>query len=277
VHHVLHTAATGESAGYYGDYAGDTHKLGRALAEGFAFQGELMPHRGRPRGEPSASLPPTAFVSFIQNHDQVGNRAFGDRITAFASAEAVRAVAAIYLLAPQIPMIFMGEEWGAAQPFPFFCDFEPELADAVRNGRRAEFAKFPEFQDPEQRERIPDPTAAETYLSAKLRWEEAGQGIHAQWRDWYRRLLAVRHAEIIPRLSGIGGHSGRYEILGDLAVRVHWSLVDGVELVLTANLKAAPLTGIDPPQGRVLWSEGSAENGAPAPWSVVWVIAGGTG
>ena len=135
-----------------------------------------MPYRGHPRGEPSAGLPPTAFVSFIQNHDQVGNRAFGDRITAFSPREAVRAIAAVYLLAPQIPMIFMGEEWGAAQPFPFFCDFDPELADAVRNGRRAEFAKFPEFQDPEQRERIPDPTAAETFLSAKLRWEDAQSG-----------------------------------------------------------------------------------------------------
>jgi malto-oligosyltrehalose trehalohydrolase len=276
VHHVLHTAASGESAGYYGDYAGDTNKLGRALAQGFAFQGELMPYRGHPRGEPSGALPPTAFVSFIQNHDQVGNRAFGDRITAFAPPEAVRAVAAIYLLAPQIPMIFMGEEWGAAQPFPFFCDFGAELADAVRNGRRAEFAKFPEFQDPEQRERIPDPTSAETFLSAKLRWEDARHGPHAEWRDWYRRVLAVRHTEIIPRLAGTGGNSGHYEVLGELAVRVRWSLEGWFELVLTANLKAVPLAGIELPQGRVLWSEGSIENGGLGPYNVVWTLSGGT-
>jgi maltooligosyltrehalose trehalohydrolase len=275
VHHLLHTAASGESAGYYADYLGDTYKLGRALAEGFAFQGELMPYRGHPRGEPSAYLPPTAFVSFIQNHDQVGNRAFGERITTFAPPEAVRAIAAIYLLAPQIPMIFMGEEWGAAQPFPFFCDFDSELADAVRNGRRAEFAKFPEFQDPKRREQIPDPNAQETFVSAKLRWDDASRGVHADWRDWYRRLLMVRHAEIIPRLSEMDSTSGQYEILGDLAVRVSWRLADRAELLLTTNLKTTPLAGIGTPRGRVLWSVGSAENGDLGPWSVVWTLTGG--
>jgi malto-oligosyltrehalose trehalohydrolase len=114
VHHVLHTAVSGETSGYYGDYAGRTEKLGRALAEGFAFQGEIMHYRRSPRGEPSAALPPTSFVAFIQNHDQVGNRAFGDRLSSFAPPEAVRAIVAVYLLAPQIPMIFMGEEWAAA-------------------------------------------------------------------------------------------------------------------------------------------------------------------
>ncbi len=157
VHHVLHTAVTDESAGYYVDYRGNTERLGRALAEGFAFQGELMPYRGHPRGEPSAGLPPTAFVAFIQNHDQVGNRAFGERLTALAPPEAVRAVAAIYLLSPQIPMLFMGEEWASAQPFPFFCDFEPDLAEAVREGRRKEFARFPEFRDPKHASASPTP------------------------------------------------------------------------------------------------------------------------
>src|SRR5262249_48675411 len=157
----------GECAGYYAEYAGDVGKLGRALAEGFAFQGEIMRYLGAPRGEPSAGLPPEAFVAFIQNHDQVGNRAFGDRLTGFAAVAAVRAIVAVYLLAPQIPMIFMGEEWGAAQPFLFFCDFTGALAATVRDGRRAEFSKFPEFQDPEQRQRIPDPTARETFMSTK--------------------------------------------------------------------------------------------------------------
>ena len=275
VHHVLHTAASGERSGYYGDYAGNTDMLGRAVAEGFAFQGELMPYRGHPRGEPSGGLAPTAFVSFIQNHDQVGNRAFGDRITAFAPPEAVRAIAAVYLLAPQIPMIFMGEEWGAAQPFPFFCDFAPPLADAVRNGRRAEFARFPEFQDPEQRERIPDPTARETFLSAKLRWEDAREGVHAHWHDWYRRVLAVRHAEIIPRLRRAG--SGRFEILDELAIRVRWSLEGESQLLLTANLKATAVAGVELPPGRTLWSEGSLGDGAVGPWTVVWMLLGESG
>ena len=145
----------------------------------------------------------------------------------------------------------------------------------MRDGRRAEFAKFPEFQDPEQRERIPDPTSQETFLSAKLRWEDADLGRHAEWRDWYQRVLAVRHAEIVPRLVGIGDHSGCYQILDDLAVRVHWSLAHGSELTLTANLKAAPVVGIELPQGRVLWSEGSTNSNLGA-WSVLWTLRGGT-
>ena len=155
VHHVLHVAATGEAAGYYADYAGRTDQLGRALAEGFAFQGEMMPYRGSERGEPSARLPPTAFVAFIQNHDQIGNRAFGDRLNAIAPPEAVRAVAAVYLLLPQIPMLFMGEEWARATAVPVLLRFRPELADAVRKGRREEFARFPEFHDPAMRETHP--------------------------------------------------------------------------------------------------------------------------
>ena len=123
VHHVLHVAASGERSGYYADYVGDTQKLGRALAEGFAFQGEVMPYRGHPRGEPSAGLPPDAFVAFIQNHDQIGNRAFGDRMTMFAPAAAVRAVSALYLLLPQVPMLFMGEEWGVDPAVPLLLRF----------------------------------------------------------------------------------------------------------------------------------------------------------
>jgi malto-oligosyltrehalose trehalohydrolase len=264
VHHVLHVAASGESSGYYAEYLGDTRKLGRALAEGFAFQGEHMPYRGHHRGEPSGHLPPMAFVAFIQNHDQIGNRAFGDRLNAFAPAEAVRAVAAAYLLLPQVPMLFMGEEWAAAQPFPFFCDFGPELADAVRKGRREEFARFPEFRDPEKRERIPDPLADATFASAKLRWDDTARAPHAEWLRWYRRILSVRHAEIIPRLTSIA-EGGAYDIAGDGAVTVRWRFAGGT-LHLAANLSA---TARDLPRpGRTIWQEGEAGG----PWSVTWSI-----
>src|SRR5437868_381 len=252
VHHVLHVAVSGETKGYYADYKGHTGKLGRALAEGFAFQGELMPFRGRPRGVPSMDLPPTAFVAFIQNHDQVGNRAFGDRLTGFAPVAAVRAIAAVYLLLPQIPMLFMGEEWGAAQPFPFFCDFGPELADPVRQGRREEFARFPEFQDPAMRERIPDPMAEQTFVSAKLDWEDLEREPHSRWLDWYRRLLSVRHSEIVPRLAGILA-GGRYEVVGNGAVLVRWPLGGCDTLTLAANLATAPASGFPAKPGRVLW------------------------
>ncbi|MGH7039370.1 MAG: malto-oligosyltrehalose trehalohydrolase [Stellaceae bacterium] len=274
VHHVLHVAASGEEQGYYRDYKGDTEKLGRALAEDFAFQGEVMPYRGRPRGEPSAHLPPLAFVAFIQNHDQIGNRAFGNRLTAFAAPAAVRAVAAVYLLLPQVPMLFMGEEWGAAQPFPFFCNFGPELADAVRRGRREEFARFPEFRDPAARERIPDPLAETTFATARLVWEDTARKPHKDWLDWYRRVLAVRHSEIVPRLAGIDS-GGEYEVTGDGAVIVRWRLEgpDG-ELTLAANLSAVPVAGFPPTSGRVLWHEGEiGDGGVFGPFAVRWSLA----
>jgi maltooligosyltrehalose trehalohydrolase len=273
VHHALHAAATKEASGYYADYAGHTDKLGRSLAEGFAFQGELMPYRGSPRGEPSHHLPPTAFVSFIQNHDQVGNRAFGDRITSFAPTQAVRAIVSIYLLLPQIPMLFMGEEFGASTPFPFFAHFEPELADAVREGRRAEFAKFPEFQDSKQREKIPDPTSEDTYQSSKLNWAEASEGPHAQWSAYYGHLLKIRHREIIPRLKKFGGESGSYEILGEGAVAVRWTMNNGARLHLIANLGDQRLTNIGL-SGRQLWSTGVGVENSLDPWGVVWAIEG---
>jgi malto-oligosyltrehalose trehalohydrolase/4-alpha-glucanotransferase len=277
VHRVLHTAASSESKGYYADYHGDTEKLGRALAEGFAFQGELMPYRGCPRGEPSAALPPTAFVAFIQNHDQVGNRAFGDRLTHFAPAKAVRAAAATYLLLPQVPMLFMGEEWAAAQPFPFFADFGPELAAAVRKGRREEFTRFPEFQDPVTRERIPDLSAEATFASAKLRWEDTTQPEHAGWLDWYHRAIAARHAEIVPRVAGIRS-GGRYEVIGEGAVVVRWLLGGDGTLTLAANLSGARVEGFPAASGRVIWREGEpGEGGEFGPWSVRWTIEAGSG
>jgi maltooligosyltrehalose trehalohydrolase len=276
VHHVLHAAATGETSGYYSEYAGDTEKLGRALAEGFAFQGELMAYRGSGRGEPSGHLPPTTFVSFIQNHDQVGNRAFGDRLTSFAPAQRVRAIASIYLLLPQIPMLFMGEEFGASQPFPFFAHFGPELADAVREGRRAEFAKFPEFQDPQKREAIPDPTSETTFKSAKLDWSEVKQGAHAEWLAFYRELLMIRRREIVPRLKEIPGNSASYQVLGKGSVSVRWTMGDGSQLSLIANLSGERLSSAAS-QGRRLWSVGSTGEGSLGPWGVVWSLDDGSG
>jgi malto-oligosyltrehalose trehalohydrolase len=274
VHHGLHTAATGEAGGYYGEYTGDTEKLARALAEGFAFQGETMAYRGRPRGERSAHLPPTAFVAFIQNHDQIGNRAFGERLPLLAPAEAVRAVAATYLLAPQVPLLFMGEEWATERPFPFFCDFTGDLANAVREGRRAEFARFPEFGSATARERIPDPTAEGTFLSAKLSWDEVTRPPHADWLGWYRRVLAARRREVVPRLADVPGNGGEYAVLGAGAFRVAWRLGDGSRLRLLANLSAGEAAGGGGVTGRTIWREGAKPAAADrlAPWTVIWSI-----
>ncbi len=173
VHHALHVLLSGEADGYYADYAAEPLKmLGRSLAEGFAYQGEYSTFRDRARGEPSAQLPPAAFVAFLQNHDMVGNRAFGERIQAFADPRLIPAAYACLLLSPQIPMLFMGEEFAASTPFLFFCDFGPELALSVSNGRRQEFKRFAAFADDAAVARIPDPNAESTFIGSKLRWQE---------------------------------------------------------------------------------------------------------
>jgi malto-oligosyltrehalose trehalohydrolase len=257
VHHALHVLVTGETAGYYADFAERPAAcLGRALAEGFAYQGEPSPYRGgRPRGESSRHLPPTRFVAFLQNHDQVGNTAFGTRISANAPEAAVHAAVAIVLLSPQIPLLFMGEEWASGRPFAFFCDFEPGLADAVRDGRRREFARFPEFRDPAARARIPDPTAQATFAMSRLDWAELQREPHALWLQRYRRLLDIRAREIVPRLAPIGCCCGNYRVLGSLSVAVEWRLGDGSLLTLLANFAPEPLSA-PLPAGRPLYGSG---------------------
>jgi malto-oligosyltrehalose trehalohydrolase len=273
VHHVLHVAATGEDKGYYAEYLGETEMLGRALAEGFAFQGQMMDFSGRRRGEPSPGLPPVAFVAFIQNHDQVGNRAFGDRIAAIAPPAATRAISAIYLLLPQVPMLFMGEEWAASEPFPFFCDFAGELAAAVREGRRNEFAKFPEFQDEKMRERIPDPQAPETFAAAKLGWDDITKGTHAETFAWYQRILAVRKDKVIPLIPRIGGFAGKLAVIGENSVYVTWRLSDRAEVfVLEANLSERSVAGFPTATGSAIWTEGKVAGTELSPWTVRWSI-----
>ena len=273
VHHVLHAAATGEVDGYYADYQGDTLKLARALSEGFAFQGEIMAFRGTPRGEPSWYLPPVAFVAFVQNHDQVGNRARGERWDQLASDEARRAVAAVYLLLPQIPMLFMGEEWSAAQPFPFFCDYEGELAQSVRSGRHAEFSHLREFADPSEHHALPDPLSETTFRSAILQWQDRNKERHRQWLSWYQQILSVRHREIVPRLLHLTGGESTYVIHGPQAVSVQWLCSGGTRLQLNLNLSAEAQGGFPDRTGRPLWLEGQrGEGGVLAPWTVEWNV-----
>jgi malto-oligosyltrehalose trehalohydrolase len=264
IHHVLHAAATGENQRYYQEYLGDTQLLGKAIAEGFAFQGQVMRYRGRARGTPSKALPPTAFVSFLQNHDQIGNRAFGERLGHLAPEAALRAVAAVQLLAPQIPMLFMGEEWNARQPFRFFCDFKGPLADDVRRGRREEFKDFPD--------EVPDPLSEQTFIESKLQWEDRARPEHVQWLRWYQRMLTIRRAHIVPLTREIL-QCGEWRALGDGAVFVCWDCARGRSLRLSANLSdEAHEFPFD--DGRVLWHEGEKPEGNRlAPWSVRWTIA----
>ena len=273
MHHVLHTAATHEDAGYYKDFKGHTELLGRALAEGFAFQGQVSVCTGESRGEECAQLPPGAFIAFIQNHDQIGNRAFGERINAITDPAALRALIATYLLLPQRPMLFMGEEWAATQPFPYFCDFHGELAEQVREGRRSEFANFPEFKDPKQRDRIPDPLAEETFLSAKLDWAEVERPEHKEMLERYRNLISTRHEKIVPLLDEIDGHAGQFEVRGPNAVAVSWKINGGRELRFYANLCDRDQSEFPPTEGSILWHEGPEPQGnSYQPWTVRWIL-----
>lgn len=253
VHHALHVLLTGEHDGYYADYAQvPIHHLGRCLTQGFAYQGEHSHYRnGAQRGEPSRHLPLTAFVSLLQNHDQIGNRAFGERISVLASPAALRAATVLLLLAPAPPLIFMGQEWNTKTPFPFFCDFGPELAQAVTEGRRQEFARFPQFADMRSRERIPDPNAKTTFESAMLEWSAADDEEGQAWIALHRELLAIRKREIVPRLRGAVGTDADYEILGDCALFATWRLHDA-NLVLLANFGATPVVA-SRPSGRALY------------------------
>ena len=220
LHHAMHVAVTGEGGGYYADFAADETLLATSLASGFGRHGQERPAGGRHPGKPSGHLPPTAFVSFLQNHDHVGNRALGERIDRTAGDPAkLRAAAAVLLLAPQIPLLFMGEEWAATAPFPFFCDFTGDLAEAVRKGRREEFAHFPEFSDPRVLEGMPDPVSRPTFLSAKLDWSEPLRPGHREVLAHVRELLAVRRKEIVPLAARIA-NGGEAERLGDGALAV---------------------------------------------------------
>jgi len=231
-HNVLHVLLTGEEGAYYQDFADrPADRLARCLGEGFIYQGEGSPnHDGKPRGKPSAHLPPTRFVSFLQNHDQVGNRALGERLALLVDTPRLKAATALLLLAPQIPLLFMGEEAGSTSPFLFFTDFHDELADAVREGRRKEFAKFPAFADPEQREKIPDPNAVATFRASRA---EPGEDA-ADWRDFYRSLIAIRSDRIVPALAGATSIDA--SAIGDKAVIARWRLGDGAMLTLALNL-----------------------------------------
>jgi len=276
-HHAAHAAITGQRDGYYADYAtAAPAMLARTLTSGFAYQGEPSTFRGGAvRGEPSLGLELASFVTFLQNHDQVGNRPFGDRITALAPPEAVRAAVAILLLAPSTPLLFMGEEWAASTPFLFFCDFEPELAVKVTQGRRNEFRSLAEFSDPIARERIPDPAAEQTFLASKLRWDERAQPPHGEWLEYYRHLLHLRRSQISPRVAGLRGTAAGFETVGASGFRARWDLPAGEVLALDANLSASPLDGFGGRAGRVLFSthpETFDRAHAPA-WSVRWTLA----
>jgi maltooligosyltrehalose trehalohydrolase len=284
IHHAMHVIATSEVSGYYADYTESTsHKsaaghLARCLTEGFAYQADSSQLReDEKRGEPSKHLPPTAFVSFIQNHDQIGNRAFGERIANLSGSDAERAISAVFLLSPNIPMLYMGQEWGSRTPFFYFCDLGVELAPLVTEGRRNEFAKFPEFQNPSKRSKIPDPVAPETFERSKLIWTDLEKPEHRQHLKFYQELLSIRKQYIVPLLGASEVRARIIEQRDDL-IMAEWYFQGHGRLYLAANLSGKEVVS----EKITLLSSATAvyessvgrlteiTSGSIPPWTVVW-------
>jgi malto-oligosyltrehalose trehalohydrolase len=248
----------------------DTEDLGKALVEGFTSGPH---HRNTPGGFETPALSTGSFISFLQTHDVVGNRIRGERITHLVAHNVLRAVASVYLLAPQIPMLFMGEEWGASTPFPFFCDFKGSLADAIRRGRIEQFASADERENPKFMASIPDPLAEETFVAAKLNWDERSERLHGELLDWYTNILAVRRKSVVPMLRRLHAVHGEYDILGPRQIQVRWRM-ETEELRLEANLsdRSSPL--FEAPGDTLVWLEGceSAPSSLDA-WSVRWSVS----
>ena len=242
-HNVLHALLTDEQEGYYADYCQQrTEKLARCLGEGFVFQGEAD-RRGHVRGQPSGHLSPTQFVLFLQNHDQVGNRALGERLVSLAPRQTLEVTVALQLLCPMIPLLFMGEERGSTQPFLFFTDYHDELGRAVREGRQREFAAFSAFAGVQ----VPDPNALDTFERSR-----PGESAEGHWQDFYRQLLHLRHQHLAPRLQGT--RQAGVQILQDKALSAAWRLGDGSRLRIDLNFGDRPAQADPlPPGARTLF------------------------
>ena len=250
-HHALHAALTGERSGYYEDF-GSLTLLGKALRQAWVYDGTWSSHRQRRHGRSPAGIPGYRFVVCTQNHDQVGNRALGERSSALMSEGRLRIAAALLLAAPFTPMLFQGEEWGATAPFPYFTDHDPELGQAVSEGRRGEFAAFGWDAD-----ELPDPQAATTFEASKLAWDELDRPAHAGLFRWHCELLALRRrtpALSDPRLSRVGVEvdeatrtlavtRGPVKVLVNLGAGDHRFGLRGETTILAASAPAVRLTG----------------------------------
>jgi maltooligosyltrehalose trehalohydrolase len=205
-HHAVRVLLAGDAHGYYRDFTGTTEEIVRTIRQGWLFTGQYSAHLHEPRGTDPSAVPMQRFVVCLQNHDQIGNRALGERLHHQIDAAAWRAATALLLTAPMTPLLFMGQEWAASSPFLYFTDLEPELGRKVTEGRRREFKDFPQFADAASRERIPDPQAPATFDACRLQWQERSQPQHRATLALYRALLALRREH--PALGGSSRTAG---------------------------------------------------------------------
>lgn len=233
-HHALHVAITGEGVGHYQPFADEPFvQMKRALAEGYLQLGHAILETDLPA---SKSLPPTAFVHFLQNHDQVGNRALGDRLHAGLDRRCGSVLAEILVLSPQIPLFFMGDDHLSNRPFHFFADYEGEIAEAIATNRPREaenFGGFPEGAGPQD---VPCAVDPEAFLRSKIDWSDADRIEAREWATFIQALLRIRMRHIVPLLGHARGYAGRVVASADRAVFIDWTLADGAVLSLRANL-----------------------------------------
>lgn len=247
-HHGFHVLLTGETNSYYASFSPQPARhIARALAEGFAFQGEAPAARKRPKGKPSGHLPPSCFVNYLQNHDQIGNRMFGERLTSLVDPELLRVASALLILSPQIPLLFMGEEFGSRTPFHYFIDHEPELAMAVREGRKRDFA----YLDEQGSLHLLDPNDRGTFEASKPAPSDEANA----WFDHYSRLIEARRKNIVPHLLKTRNPSARP--IGERCIRASWRLGPDLQLTLLANFDGRPVSTPRAP-GRTIFGIGDA-------------------
>lgn len=298
-HHSCHNLMTGESHGYYQDYADDpTGHLARCLSQGFAYQGEVSAFRdGRPRGEKSGHLPPLAFVNFLQNHDQVGNRALGERLSRLTQPQALHVLTTLLLLSPCPPLLFMGQEWACDQPFNYFSDLEPQLSEQVRLGRLREFCRLstaaaaaandpagcnrPEGINPEDSSTatasIPDPAARKTFAASILDWSRHRQSGHGDWLEIHRRLIRLRQTLIVPHLASISGRQRAASRLSGRGLIMRWSLSSEVQLTALINVSDLTVSTDASVEGQLIYATHDPVGKAGAarklpPWSASWFL-----
>ncbi len=234
-HHVVRSLAAGDREAYFAEFEGTAEELARVLERGWLYEGQPTRAGGKPRGTPAEGIGPPSFVLCIQNHDQVGNRAMGDRLNHSVPLPVYRSAVALLLLCPYTPLLWMGQEWAASSPFQYFTDHPEELGRLVTEGRRKEFGRFSAFSDPATRERIPDPQAESTFLASKLRWDERERMPHAGILALHRELLALRRSDPALRERSREGFS--VAAVGEGAVALRRSAPDGSALLLVAALK----------------------------------------
>jgi maltooligosyltrehalose trehalohydrolase len=274
-HHQLRRHTAGDHEAYFIDYTGSADDIVRTLRQGWFYEGQISQNHEQPRGTPADGLPPRGFVHCIQNHDQVGNRAFGDRLTESIGLDVYRAASALLLLSPYTPLLWMGQEWAATTPFQYFTDHPEELGRLVTEGRRREFGKFSAFADPAVRERIPDPQAVETFENSRLRWDEAERMPHAGILALYRELLRLRRTH--PALRGRDRESFAVAALGEHGIALRRTgeaggallLVVSLEGALSADLQSMGETGAPAGRWELLLSTEEARFGGGAEGEIV--------